>query len=137
MKNLKKFIAAALIGFLFWAGTAEAALSFSVESIPFKPYMTGGYRFKIVEVTLDASYTLGGYAVTPANFGLVTIKKLYVMSVGAAGSGGSGYGATWDRVNSKIKFWRTGTAVTTPLQEVAANEAGLNGLILQVLAIGT
>jgi hypothetical protein len=42
----------------------------------------------------------------------------------------------WDQANKKLKFYKTGAAVSTILAEAAVNEAGLSGLKFPLFVVG-
>lgn len=113
------------------------ALAFSNISLLAPGRGTRGHRVILSEITYDGSYAAGGYSVTAANFGLRSIKKIIPIGVAATGAAGSGFLASWDKTNAKIKVYKTGSAVSTPFLEAGTNEATLNGLIGQTLVVGT
>jgi len=77
--------------------------------------MKGGMRWRIVDVTFDASYPTGGEAVTAANFGLDT--AIYGMFFcGTIG----GCVPEWDDTNSKIMAY------------YADYDAASDGVLIQV-----
>ncbi len=129
---MKKFtiLAAVLALMLAVPPPAEATITFSVEILNLRAGAggPGGYRFRMVEVTLDASYAAGGYAVTAANFQLNTIKKVWVVGLpGSTGSAGSNFTVTWDKTNGKLKMWKGAAA---PFTEAGATDPnGLKGII--------
>lgn len=64
------------------------------------PRVEGNRRTQTWKVTFDSSYPTGGYAITPANFGLsVAIEWLDVALSSAA------HPVVWDNVNSKLKVF--------------------------------
>src|SRR5882757_2985576 len=72
----------------------------------------------VANVTLDASYTTGGYAVVPSDLGLQGIDHLIVGNPPLGG-----VVATWDAVAGKIKmFWST-TGAPIALVEVTAAQS--------------
>lgn len=113
------------------------ALAFSNSSLLSPGPTTRGHRVVMSEITYDASYAAGGYALTAANFGLKNIKKIYCGAVAAVGAAGSGFLQSWDKTNSKMKVYKTGAVVSTPFAEAGANEATLSALVGQVLVVGS
>jgi hypothetical protein len=132
MKKIWQVLAAVTFVLLLFSASAEATLSFTVESIPFKASATGGYRFKIVEVTLDNAYAGGGWAITAANCGLTTIKKIYPFPTALTGTSNTGVLIIWDKTAAKLKCYKSNTAAV--FQECGAADA--NGAVTQLLVIG-
>jgi hypothetical protein len=72
----------------------------------------------VADITCDAAYPAGGYAITPATFGLSSIDFVHVSGArGSAGGATLGLVWEWDHVNSKLKAYRTGSAVNNELLE--------------------
>jgi hypothetical protein len=105
------------------------ALAFTRTDINIK--IAGGRRFRVVEVTTDGAYAAGGYAITAANLGLEGAIELVI-----PGGGTGGFVPGWDHANKKLKFYKTGSALSGELAECAANEAGLNGDKYVLFAVG-
>ncbi len=82
----------------------------------------GGMKFRYPKITTDASYTTGGYPLTPAMFNLDTAIVFITCNEGV-----SGFTPTWDSAAQKMKFFKVGAA--GPSVECAANEATLNGAV--------
>lgn len=77
----------------------------------------------IADVTGDASYPTGGYAITPAIFGLTTFDFVLVPSA-------KGYGANYNDATGKIVVYASaGTEVTA-----ATN---LSAVTFRIMAMGT
>ncbi len=88
----------------------------------------------IADLTGDASYVTGGYAVTPAMFGLKRI--IAIIDLGTAiTAGATGKILEYDAVNSKVKILQTGGAINTPFAEVA-NASNQSTTTRRVLALG-
>ncbi len=66
----------------------------------------------VAEVTLDSSYPSGGYAFTPATFGLSSLQ--YAIPI----VGNAGYVVVHDQANLKFKVFQQ-NATSGPLVEVA------------------
>ena len=64
------------------------------------PPQKGGIRRGLVDITLDASYSAGGWTVTAANLTLNVLRDLRVPAHKA------GYHLEWDQVNGKIKAYQ-------------------------------
>ena len=60
----------------------------------------GGFRSGYVDITLDASYSSGGWAITAANLVLSTLHNLI-----PPGSK-NGFVLEWDHVNGKLKAYQ-------------------------------
>ena len=67
----------------------------------FKPH--AGVRRGIIDITLDAAYGAGGWAITAANLG---IKGAGVILALIPPGSKSGYPLEWDQVNSKLKAYQ-------------------------------
>lgn len=108
------------------------ALGFSVTHVPIK--YAGGYRVKLVQITLDNAYPTGGWAITPAQVGLdTTITRLIPLGFTL-----NGFGLSWDQANRKLKALKFDypAAAAGAAIEAAANEAGLNGQVVHCLVVG-
>jgi len=99
------------------------ALGVTVKAIPIKD--AGGHKFRIAELTYDATYAGGGYALSAAALKLRAIE--YVSDGAVSGSGDTGFVAQFDKANSKMKILKAGTA-DSPLNEADTNQASLTGL---------
>jgi hypothetical protein len=102
-----------------------------VKSIPIK--QAGGFRLRVVDFTYDATYAVGGYAVTPANLKLSAI--VYVSPGATKGAGDTGFVTRWDEVNGKIMVLKAGTA-DSPLNEGDTNQTSLTGLKSRHFVVG-
>ena len=74
-------------------------------------------REKIYDMTADGAYSSGGYAIAPADVGMMTIEDIE-----AHQKGGAGNLAHWDPANSKLKIFQTGAAVSGPFSECIAGD---------------
>ena len=79
----------------------------------------------LFDVTLDASYPAGGYAITPANLGLKGIWNLQPTDVV------NGYAFAWDKTAGKLMAYWTGAAVSSVLAEVTA-ATNLSAVVVRI-----
>ena len=108
------------------------ALGIVITPVPIKN--AGGYKVKIVEFTYDATYAVGGYAITPAALGFD--QAISFISPGAtSGAGDTGFLINWDKAAAKIEVLKAGTA-DAPLNEADTNQASLTGLKSYHVALG-
>lgn len=80
-------------------------------------YTAGNKRFRVYDVTFDASYPTGGESLTAANVNLRRIEELIVHGPSTATRGGTtGALPTYDYTNAKLQlFWgNAGTASVLP-----------------------
>lgn len=97
----------------------------------------GESRFVVADITMDAAYPAGGYPITPASFGLSSIDFLSISGgVRQGTAAGLGICWEWDHVASKLKAWKVGAAVATPLSEVANTDLAVGGAKLRVYVVG-
>jgi hypothetical protein len=90
-------------------------------------------RLLPVQITLDgSSYAAGGVVITPASLGLTQIIGMYF---GGAGIQGSGLGVHphWDRVNGKLKLYKSNTAALPT--EIAAADVSTSHIV-EALVLG-
>lgn len=75
-------------------------------TVSIKQYLNlGAANGRIVQVTMDASYPTGGYAITKTQLGLGS-TIYFVMPANAMDSTGARlYEAVWDYANSKLKLF--------------------------------
>ena len=99
------------------------SLGVTYTAIPIKN--AGGHRFRVAELTYDATYAGGGYALTAAALGLKAIE--YVSDGAVSGAGDTGFVAQFDKANSKMKILKAGTA-DAPFNEADTNQADLTTL---------
>lgn len=87
-------------------------MSATITSISDGYDVWGKTRSKLVTILGDSSYPAGGYPVTPANIGLLTIAgAINAGSLGAAASGA--YTPVWDQTAGKLRLWVSGSEVGT------------------------
>mgnify|MGYP001262126021 CR=1 FL=1 len=89
---------------------------------------SGGFRFRVYDITFDSSYATGGWAITPANVGLTNIVDM-VSSGPQVAAAGAVFG--WDPVNSKLLAYKGAAGM---LPEIAA--ADLNTRVFRFWIIG-
>jgi len=82
--------------------------------------------FRSAGFVMDAAYPTGGYPVTPAQFGLKTIRFFDATA---------SQGYIFEYVAGKLKVFVSGTTGAA-LNEAAANLAALNGVVVTILAVG-
>lgn len=88
---------------------------------------------RIVDVTLDASYPAGGYALTPQQLGF-GLNGSILMVLGAA-SKTAGWDAAWDYTNGKLQVFDGSGAANVAMHEVAAATV-LTGVVVRLLVKG-
>jgi hypothetical protein len=93
----------------------------------------GDMWFRTVDITLDATYAAGGWALTPAQLGFGANGVIQMVDVGTRG----GFLFEWDQVNNKLmaRDCSGGVGVATP--EAANALAALNGLVVRALVFGS
>lgn len=87
----------------------------------------GGWRFGIVDITLDGAYAAGGWEITAANLGISTLYLLIPASAR------SGYVLEWDQVNGKLKAYQEADGATA-MGEIDAGD--LDTVVVRCLYIG-
>lgn len=113
------------------------ALTFGTIALRRK-WTVGGKRTTVVDVTLDNAYVNGtGYTITNTQLGLP--PKTFIDMVDIA-PGHIGFQFTWvvaaDGQSIVVRAWKTGAATSGAFAEASNNEAGLNGVVLRIRAIG-
>ena len=98
------------------------ALAFSIKA---KPPQDGGWRTGFVDITLDASYSAGGWTITAANLRLDVLYYLEPPAVGIVSS--LGYALRWDHVTGTLWAFESNTA--TGFQEIDAGD--LSGEVIR------
>lgn len=84
---------------------------------------------RIVDVTLDASYPAGGYALTPQQLGF-GLNGSIVLVTGAT-SKTAGWSAGWDYTNGKLQIFDGSGAASSAEHEVAAATV-LTGVVVRL-----
>jgi hypothetical protein len=79
-------------------------------------------REVVTDVTLDGSYAAGGYAITPAELGMLGAPDAVECVSYRHATATSSNLAVWDPVNSKLKVFETGGAVSGPFAECIAGD---------------
>lgn len=96
------------------------------------PPPINGWIFGFVDITLDALYVAGGWAITATNVGFPTNGTLYhVLPSGVR----SGYVLEWDHVNSKLKAYES-SADNAALTEMTTDTTALEDVVVRCLVIG-
>ena len=91
------------------------------------PPKKGGWRSGYVDITLDSSYSAGGWAITAANLKLNTLHQLVPPSAGVASS--LGYPLRWDHATGKLQAFQGSAASNAGLKEIDAGD--LNGEVIR------
>ena len=78
------------------------------------------------------TYATGGFAYTPALFGLSTIESI---ELGSAWTGTTAVNAVWDKTNTKIMLFETAGTVDLPHKEVSNTQA-VNSYVLDITVKG-
>jgi hypothetical protein len=91
---------------------------------------SGGVRFAIIDITFDASYATGGWAVAASDCKLNAIYGLNSFGPQVAAAGAY-FG--WDPVNSKLLAFKSNTAAL--FQEIAAGD--LNTRVARFMVLGS
>ena len=79
-------------------------------------------RQNVVDITLDGSYSAGGYALDNASLGVVGNPTNIDCSTYVHATATVTNVAQWDPVNNKIKIFETAGTVDLPFKEVAAGD---------------
>lgn len=89
---------------------------------------TDPLAYRLVDVTLDASYPTNGYALSAQQLGLTKVRAVIVTSHPA------GYVMEYDATAAKLKVYRTNTTGAA-LSEVPA-ATSLTGVLVHLLVFG-
>jgi hypothetical protein len=106
---------------------------------PTRQRWSGEGKYKLItDVTLDALYVNGtGYTITNVQLGLPPKARIDFIDIQAPHSG---YGFTAviaaDGQSITLRAWKTGAGLSGAFAEAATNEAGLNGLVVRLMATG-
>jgi hypothetical protein len=84
-----------------------------------------GLRMAVGSVTLDSSYPTGGYALTPANFGLPALTFVIATA--------PGFVCRWSKSTQKLLLYATAAAATGITEVTAATN--LSTVVVDVLAL--
>jgi|SRR5215471_3427552 len=93
----------------------------------------GDLFFRIVDITLDASYPTGGYPLTPAQFGFGQNGVIFMVDGNLSKTGG--WLAAWDYTNAKLQVFDSSGAANAAQHEVAA-ATPLTGVVVRLIAYG-
>lgn len=92
----------------------------------------GDLNFRMVDVTLDASYAAGGYLLSAQQMGFgLNGTILYVLA-----SNRGGFFFDWDFTNSRLMVRDASGVAGAASPEVANNNANINNLVVRLLAFG-
>jgi len=94
----------------------------------------GDLFFRIVDVTLDASYPAGGYPLAAKDFGFGTNGAIFMIDPGTMSKTG-GWLCAWDYTNSKLQVFDSSGAASAVSHEIAA-ATSLTGVVVRCLAFG-
>jgi len=94
----------------------------------------GDLNYRIVDVTLDAAYAAGGYALSPQQMGFGSNGSILFVLI--SGGGADGFLTEWDETNTRLKVRDSSGGVGAATPEVANALAGLNGVKVRVFALG-
>ena len=104
------------------------ALAYSIK----RRGSVGDLNYRIVDVTLDNAYAAGGYALSPQFLGFGSNGTILFVLAGLA----DGFLTEFDEATGKLKVRDYSTAADTAAREVTNALAGLNGLVVRLLAFG-
>lgn len=91
----------------------------------------GGIRFAVIDVTFDASYVTGGWAVLPSDLKLTNIYGMIPLGPAVAAAGAN-YG--FDPINNKLLAFKSAAAGSL-MQEIAAGD--LSTRVVRFFVIGS
>lgn len=92
-----------------------------------KPPQKGGFRSGYVDITLDDSYSAGGWTITAANLRLDRIIDFRPPAVAIGTS--LGYPLRWDHVTGKLLAFEGNASAGTGMQEMDATD--LDGEVIR------
>jgi hypothetical protein len=93
----------------------------------------GDLAFRVVDVTLDASYPAGGYPLGAKDFGLGLNGTIYLV-LGAI-SKTAGWECGWDYTNNKLQVFDSSGGVGAAAVQVVGGVV-LTGVVVRLLAMG-
>lgn len=96
-----------------------------------KRMQAGELQIRVVDLTLDNNYPVGGWPVTPQQLGLGTNGQVWYMVLPEL----NGYSFEWDYINNKLKALQGGGAAA-PNAVLAGASAVLNAAVLRCVAFG-
>src|SRR5262245_22040936 len=108
------------------------ALSFSRPAGGARPSKSGegGLRVNAVDITFDASYVTGGWAIAPSTLGYSIISAMVFSGMPGANTFAV---FDWDATNNKLRAGKSNTAAL--FQEIAAGD--LNGRVGRFIVLGS
>lgn len=93
----------------------------------------GDMFLRVVDVTLDANYPAGGYALTPQQLGFGANGQIMFMDANYSKTGG--WETAWDYTNGKLQVFDSSGAAGAPSTQVAGGTV-LTGVVARVMAWG-
>lgn len=106
------------------------ALAYSVVS---RGNDGGELSQRVVDVTLDAAYAAGGYALSTQSLGLGSNGVIKHVVGGVFG----GFLVEWDFTNNKLKVRDASGLAGAASPEVPNNDANINGVVARLVVFGT
>lgn len=92
----------------------------------------GDLFVRVADITLDAAYAAGGYALTPQLLGFGANGTILHVASGVVG----GFLTEWNPATGKLMVRDSSGGVGAASPEVANSLAALNGLVVRVVAYG-
>jgi hypothetical protein len=95
----------------------------------------GKHRVSVWDLTGDATYAAGGYAVTAAQFGL---RQIYGMKHIGGNTAGAGFMVQYNTGTGKVQFFNptNTTPAVGPATEATTNQASVNSATVRMLVVG-
>ena len=94
--------------------------------------MKGGIRMGTVDITLDGSYSAGGWAISASDLNLTSIVAIIPPGPGVASN--LGYPLRWDHATGKLLAFEEADG-GAGLQEIDAGD--LNNEVIRCMYVGT
>jgi hypothetical protein len=88
---------------------------------------------RVVDITLDANYPAGGYALTPQQLGFGLNGQIVLADAVSSKTGGWEVG--WDYTNSKLQVFDSSGAASAAMHEAAGGTV-LTGVVVRALFKG-
>jgi hypothetical protein len=88
---------------------------------------------RIVDITLDASYPVGGYPVTPGQAGFGTNGSILFADLGYSKTGG--WELAWDYTNGKLQVFDSSGAAGSAAVQLTGGQV-LTGVVARVMFWG-
>lgn len=93
----------------------------------------GDLFFRVVDVTLDASYPVGGYPLTPNQLGFGNNGTIVFVDLGYSKTGG--WELAWDYTNSKLQVYDSSGAAGAAASQLTGGQ-NLTGIVARVMFWG-